>query len=782
VNPSRQRWLARIALAGFAALCLGWLGRLDYRQKISTSVLDLIPPERSVPAMGLVRDLADSAQARVVLFVLSDPAHPDQPPRAAGARFAAALARSPAFAEVVPLDDQGGAAPLGRAIFDGRCSLLLPTWLGTEERAFAATGLPPERFSPWLAERAAARLEDFLSRPEAVAMQDLLPQDPLLLVPRLLASAQAIGSPAARAGGRALIWARMVASPLTDAGQGPVFAAIDRAETDLRATDPGVALRWTGVNRFAAASRARIEAEVKILNSLSLAAVLAVACLFVRRIWKLLHLAPVIACSLLGAWTASTLVFPRLHVLVLVIGSLLTGVAVDYGFYIYLQPPDRPGEPYAAKLRRLLRPLLASCLTTVIGFSLLLASDLPLIRQVGLFVSAGLLSALGAAILYFAQLRDPYLESRWGHSPAAPRPARTRSTRLGRLLACAALAVAVLGPWRLHWRDDIRELDIPSPAVQVNDQAVRDDFGDSADRSIFLTYGASLPEARRHLAAFLAYCARSDPPAAAASLGLVLPTEEDWLALPAGLRRLDGFEGDFRSALGRHGFTPDSFDGFFQAWNSWRAHPPAGNYAELAALLSRNLRGPLAQLYHPDGPLPWFLTVVERPDAPPAPPGMQTINLDQLQSLNELFTRYRWSALRLSLCGLALIIGSVFAIYPFRRGVRIALIPAGSCFFVFGLLGLAGQTLNLFHLLGAFLGVCLAHNYSIFSSDSALRGAPPPVPVRLSALCAAASFGVLSFSHIPVVHALGLTVALIVLTALAAVELEPAFRGALPPP
>jgi predicted exporter len=51
------------------------------------------------------------------------------------------------------------------------------------------------------------------------------------------------------------------------------------------------------------------------------------------------------------------------------------------------------------------------------------------------------------------------------------------------------------------------------------------------------------------------------------------------------------------------------------------------------------------------------------------------------------------------------------------------------------------------------------------------------VPVRLSALCAASSFGVLSFSHIPVVHALGLTVALIVLTALAAVELEPWVRG-----
>jgi predicted exporter len=69
--------------------------------------------------------------------------------------------------------------------------------------------------------------------------------------------------------------------------------------------------------------------------------------------------------------------------------------------------------------------------------------------------------------------------------------------------------------------------------------------------------------------------------------------------------------------------------------------------------------------------------------------------------------------------------------------------------------------------------VCLSHNYAIFSSDNAATGVAPPIPVRLSAFCTAASFGVLGFSHIPVIHALGMTVALIVLTALAAVELEP---------
>src|SRR5205814_7345612 len=174
----------------------------------------------------------------------------------------------------------------------------------------------------------------------------------------------------------------------------------------------------------------------------------------------------------------------------------------------------------------------------------------------------------------------------------------------------------------------------------------------------------------------------------------------------------------------------------------------------LAKDVSSVLRGPLALLSNVQEPPFWFLSMVDHPAGAPPPPELNTIGLNQLQSLNELFTRYRWSALRLSLIGLGLVILSVFAIYPLRRGVRIALIPAGSCFFVFGVLGLAGQTLNLFHLLGAFLGVCLSHNYAIFSSENASSGAAPPVSIRLSALCTAASFGVLGFSRIPVIHPL----------------------------
>jgi predicted exporter len=351
---------------------------------------------------------------------------------------------------------------------------------------------------------------------------------------------------------------------------------------------------------------------------------------------------------------------------------------------------------------------------------------------------------------------------------------------VARGLIAVAFVVAVLGPLRLNWRDDVRQLDLPTPELHANDAALRVLFGESVDRSIFLTHGATLGEARQRLGEFLAYQAKADPGVAAASVGLLLPTEVDWRELRRRLESVASFPAEFRSALERHGFTADAFAPFFSAWDGLIALPPGGEYATLAAGVGDALTGPLAIASNLREAPFWFLTVTEKPAGAPPPANLQTISLNQLQSLNELFTRYRWSALRLSLAGLGLVILSVFAIYPARRGLRIALIPAGSCFFVFGVLGLFGQTLNLFHLLGAFLGVCLSHNYAIFSSENAAIGSSPPVPVRLSAFCTAASFGVLGFSRIPVIHALGLTVALIVLTALAVVELEPLLRRSNP--
>jgi predicted exporter len=129
--------------------------------------------------------------------------------------------------------------------------------------------------------------------------------------------------------------------------------------------------------------------------------------------------------------------------------------------------------------------------------------------------------------------------------------------------------------------------------------------------------------------------------------------------------------------------------------------------------------------------------------------------------------------LRLSLIGLGVAALGIVGIYGPRKALRILVLPAGACLFTFGVFGLTGQTLNIFHLLGAVLGACLSFDYAVFAVESATNNQPPPVSIRLSALTTAASFGVLATSSIPVVAALGITVSIIVLTALLWVELTP---------
>ncbi len=755
VPSASTRLFARLALLTFAILGVLWLVRLDFGQKLTTSVTDLLPAGERDPDLDLLHSLANDAQSRVVLLALSTP-----PDAEAASRFIDSLRRSPAFAEVALANDPASREELGRFIHEHRFRYLLPGWLAERHRDFAATDADAGNFSRWLAERVAGDLDSFLARPESAAFADLIPLDPLLLLAGL-ADNDTFASAAAETD-RTLIWARLTESPFSAAGQHPAFSAIDAALAESRVASPEAALAWTGVNRFAAASEKRIRGELSWINTLSVVAVLAVVCLCLRRPWQGLHLLPIVTLSLLGAWVAVTLVFDRVHVLVFVVGALLTGAAIDYGFHLFL---------HAARARQVLRPLLTSCLTTVIGFSLLWFSSLPLVRHLGVFVSAGLLTALGVALLYFAQFTGrPFSARTWRRLPASP------AARLGwRVLLVGVLALSVFGALRLRWHDDIRELEVPAPELHANDRAVRAFFGETPDRTLYFTRGSTLAEARRHLADFATWHDAHHPESPLASAAVVLPTASDHASLPGRLRSLGDFETQLRRALDARGYLPDAFLPFFNAWREARAAADRPDYDQLVADLRARLTGQLASLLNESDGHAWLASFGSPPSAP-LPPELRTVPLGQLRTLNALFTRYRADALRLALVGLALVGFVVVVLHGPRRGLRIFAIPAGACLVTFGALGLFGATANLFHLLGAFLGVCLSVDYAVFAAHTRAPGEPPPPSIRVAALTTTASFGVLAFSAIPVVSALGVTVCLLVLASLAAVEIDSALR------
>ncbi len=757
-----QRWLARTALLAFAVTCLGWLVSRDFLGRVSTNALDLLPAGAEFPELALVREIANDAQARVVMIALRDPLASSVAPQDAATTLARSLRDSGQFEEALSLNETDSAAGIVRAVFARRMELLLPTWLSEKRAEF--TQLPPPvtlSFADWLAEDSAERLQQALSRPDALAWQDAVRDDPLLLTVDLLSHLSAAGVEPPP--GVALVWARSKASPLAEAGQAPVVRAIDEAFAQARADSPGLTLQWTGVHRLAKASRDRIHNEMTALNALSVSAVVGVTMLFLRRPWRVFHILPIVALSLLGAWTVTTAVFPQVHILVVVIGALLCGVAVDYGLHLLVPHTGASANP----IRSVLRPLLASCFTTVLGFSLLLASELPLLRQMGVFVVAGLLSALVAALLYVTHLGGPVLEARPLASRALPLP-RQRAV-IGALgFVCA---VSLFGIAQLTWRDDIRELEVPSPDLHREDRAVRALFGGGGARTLYLSHGNTLAEARAAFGEFREATADLPEPIHPTSLAEIFPTKADWQDSPRTMAELTRFPDGFGAALTARGFEVELFAPFFSAWNRFTERSPTRNhdYESLYHELQPLLQGPLGAALHLGSPPFWFISTTERPAEVTA---SGTLPVSQLETLNHVFARYRTSALTLSLVGAGLLAVSVLVLYR-TKSVRILLIPTVACLLAFGGLGFAGAPLNLFHLLGAFLGLCLSYDYAIFSADQRSEQSTARPAIRLSALTTAASFGVLSFSAIPVISALGSTVTLLVLGAWVLVEILP---------
>lgn len=756
--------LPLLVLLVFVALCAAWLLSLDPRKHFTTDITELLPAAERDPEARLALSLVRERQARVVLIALDAPANTSASTLASAAQaFAETLRASPAFAAAEPLASQTWQHALGQQLHTHRFDLLFPTWLAQF----------PNPTPESLAASAITALDAHLASPAAAATADLLPSDPLLLLPNLAERASSLAPfPSASTSTlnsrvSALIWAETTADPLTEDGQQPVFAALAAATSNARQTIPDLAVRDTGIARFAAAAKASTKNEIGRLNLFALFGVLLVSALLIRRLRSLLHLLPPILLATLGAVTVTTLVFPRVHILVFVLGSLLSGVAVDYGFHLLLA--RRENESYRARLRRLALPLIGGAGTTLAGFLLLTLSELPLVHQLGVYVAVGITCGLAATLLYFALFpsidlaprRLPHLNVNFNLNSTR------RRFRAG--IFFALLALSAFGLTRITWQDDLRLLEYPAPELRINDAALRAAFGENNASTTFLTRGANFTEARTHWQNLANSTPAENP---ITSIAALLPAPADYAAATSPQTRatLAAFPAAFLAAAEAADFEPDAFAPFLADFTAYLAASPP-DYETLLRQTTLALPGPLGLLVHDASDGVWFLSTQARNPTTPAatvvlPEG--TVSLSGIQGLNTLFSRYRAAAAQLSLFGCVALIVIACALHGPRLGLRTAALPLLAATTAAALLTLHGEPFGLFHLLGALLGVCLADDYAHFA---AAEGDTRPA-IRLSALSTAASFAVLMTSAIPAVSALGATVTLIVLLALVFVETD----------
>jgi predicted exporter len=148
--------------------------------------------------------------------------------------------------------------------------------------------------------------------------------------------------------------------------------------------------------------------------------------------------------------------------------------------------------------------------------------------------------------------------------------------------------------------------------------------------------------------------------------------------------------------------------------------------------------------------------------------GSGALFLDLKAEADALYAGYLREAIALSAAGVAaVLLLLIIALRSAGRVWRVAAPLAAAVLLTAALLTAAGQALNLLHLVGFLLVVAIGSNYTLFFD----RGGGAPAANVLASLALANAttvigFGVLASSSVPVLRAIGSTVALGTLLAL----------------
>ena len=530
---------------------------------------------------------------------------------------------------------------------------------------------------------------------------------------------------------------------------------------------------------FSVRSRGLIERDVERLALASLAIVTTVLLLAYRSPLALgLGLVPVISGALAGI-AAVALGFGAVHGITLGFGTTLIGEAVDYSIYLFVQSERSPEAGDTAWIRKFWPTIRLGLLTSIAGFSALLFSGLPGLAQLGLYSITGLIVAAAVTRFVLPALLPRNFSIRHvavlGERLLAITTLLTRVRWLVPILAVGAMAVLVAGRADL-WDRELSSLNPISARDRSLDAQMRASLGASDARHMIAVHGASA-EAALQAAERVGACL--EPLVAAGRLGgfespaAFLPSEATQRARLASLPEAGELRARLAEALAGSPLRADRLGPFLADVERARSAAPLSREqvsgtalaAALDGLLFADAAGrwtALIGLRAPDGAAIDAAAVVAA--IGPAAGGEATF-IDLKSEIDRLYARYFDRALAMSAAGLAAIVALLLlALRNPARVLRVLAPLAAGVLCVAAWHALAGTRLSLLHLVGLLLVVAIGSNYALFFDRIATypdgSAARTLASLTLANVTTVASFGVLALSDIPVLDAIGSTVAL----------------------
>jgi predicted exporter len=663
-------------------------------------------------------------------------------------------------------------------------------------------GVTPQRFTEAGLRAALGESLDLLASPAGLFTKALLPRDPTgevaALVGQLDAGAGVAvrdGAWISRDGARAVLLAQTAAPGADTDAQARAMAALrDGFQAAVNTAAPAAEpyrLVMSGPGVISVNTRDTIKREVERIALVSTAVIVGLLWFAYRSVPALLLGLLPVASGVLAGITAVSLGFGTVHGLTLGFGTTLIGESVDYAIYLFAQASGRAGgedDTEAARPRWMAGfwpTVRLGVLTSICGFASLLLSGFPGLAQLGLFSIAGLASA--ALVTRFVL---PHLVPA-GFRMRDVRPLGERAARLARharrlrwplAVLLVAACVVLFGQRERLWSRELASLSPVPASVQALDTALRADVGAPDVRYLVVVSGPdqeTVLQGAERIGERLRPLVENGTIAGFESPARYLPSEATQRARLASLPPREVLAERLRTAIDGMPVKPALFAPFLDEVETARNAAP---------LRREHLRGTSmalavdALLTH-DGER-WSATLPLRaPASSPRAEGLDTsairatiaqagvrnaLFVDLKGESDRLYAGYLREAMHLSLGGVAAIAVLLLVVLRSPRRVVATMLPlAAAALLVTAGLALGDRQLSLLHLVGLLLLVAVGSNYALFFNGAAQRGtssgAPGLAPNTMASLLLAnattvAAFGLLGFSTLPLLQAIGLTV------------------------
>ncbi|MDH1468711.1 MMPL family transporter [Shewanella sp. GD03713] len=789
------KWRFAIWLCLMLAASLWTLQLWQNGAKVQSDILAMLPHLQQDALTARALEQVESTLADQVYLALIAKDEP-QAIAAATLLMEQLKTQNTAFTDIRSADLQLGEA-LGQFYFPYRFKLLTPE----QTEALSHNGL----------EHLIASATQQLYNAFSYANSQLLTQDPLLLFPdNLLALApnsklsanqgiliahpqsvdtkQGVNSSEDVA---AIMMAKGTESAFNPNAQLRQQAALAQALNAVSAQYPSIQVLQAGALFHAIEATNTAKSEISVLGLASLLGVVLLVWLAFRSVMPLLLAMVTIGSGLLLAVTFTLSVFGELHLLTLVFGTSLIGIAIDYSFHFYCERLSDHQRSAQATVAYIFPTVSLAFITSALAYVGIGLAPFPGMQQVAIFCASGLLGAYLTLVLAYPLLAGSKL-------PSGERPLTLAEAYLARLtgfsnklispwglslFALVLAGVCLLGISKLNVDDDIRHLQQSPASVTEPEDKLRKLLSGGTDNQFLLVRAPSEEALLQRLEALspqLDAAIKQQELGNYVSLSRYLPSKQKQDAA----YQLQGkiYQSQLTTVLNSigldDGLAPELSAAYLAAKDSYIT--PTDFFEQgIGKQLAPLWLAPqgFAQLDHSTEPTTSLdnanlgndshgaivlLGGIEDIAALKArfaeDPQVQLI--DKVADISTVMGHYR--LLTLKLLGLALVIALLLFSLSFgvKRAALVVAVPALAALLTLAILGLVGSPLSLFHALALILVFGIGIDYSLFFASAEQHGKAVMMAVFMSACSTLLAFGLLAFSQTQAIHYFGLTLSL----------------------